>query len=424
MENDFTTLVEQFLADPLVTWVKTFGALAPANGGALLEYMELADGIFLSNIMVQINPKSTNARLNKKINNDISLRIQNLSSLVQNIKLYYQETLQQLIMMSLPNVLVLGRTPLSECGINEMKKLLLLLLGCTVQCERKEEFIERIKNLDFDTKAAVAIHIQEVTHNQENVFDMQWVDLADISREDLNSSFRKLAVHLKRLVDERDEKCELILQLAQERDCSMPPTHGIAQSPTGSPGMQRTESRQHLSVELADTKAKLRRIRQEMEEKTEQLLDSKQEIEQMEVELKRLQQENLQLQSDARSARTYRDELDSLREKAFKVDKLESAVSRYKDRLHDVEFYKARTEELKEDNKILLETKIMLEDQLEGVRDRCDKLHEFEKENLQLMAKMHDMEMEHDTDRKRIEELMEENLSLEMAQKQSTNHCI
>lgn len=57
---------------------------------------------------------------------------------------------------------------------------------------------------------------------------------------------------------------QLILQLAQERDCSMPPTHGIAQSPTGSPGMQRTESRQHLSVELADTKAKLRRIRQEM----------------------------------------------------------------------------------------------------------------------------------------------------------------
>ncbi|XP_062911973.1 girdin-like isoform X5 [Mobula hypostoma] len=424
MENDFTTLVEQFMSDPLVTWVKTFGALTPANGGVLLEYMELVDGVFLSNIMVQINPKSVNERLNKKVNNDVSLRIQNLSCLVHNIKSYYQETLQQLIMMSLPNVLVLGRTPLSDCGINEMKKLLLLLLGCTVQCERKEEFIERIKNLDFDTKATVAIHIQEVTHNQENVFDMQWMELTDISREDLNSSFRKMANHLKRLVDERDEKCEIILRLAQERDCSQSPVRGIVQSPTGSPGMQRTESRQHLSVELADTKAKLRRIRQEMEEKTEQLLDSKQELEQMEVELKRLQQENLQLLSDARSARTYRDELDSLREKALKVDKLESAVIRYKDRLHDIEFYKARTEELKEDNKILLETKIMLEDQLEGARARCDKLHEFEKENLQLMAKVHDMEMERDTDRKRIEELMEENLSLEMAQKQSMDESL
>ncbi|XP_078413080.1 girdin isoform X9 [Cetorhinus maximus] len=424
MENDFTTLLEQFMSDPLVTWVKTFGALAPANEGALLEYMELVDGIFLSNIMAQINPKAVNQRLNKQVNNDMSLRIQNLSSLVHHIKLYYQETLQQLIVMSLPNVLVLGRTPLSEQGIEEMKKLLLLLLGCAVQCERKEEFIERIKNLDFDTKAAVATHIQEVTHNQENVFDMQWMELSDLSREDLNSFFKKMAIHLKRLVDERDEKCEIILHLKQERDCNQSPVHGTAQSPTGSPGMQHTESRQHLSVELADTKAKLRRIRQEMEEKTEQLLDSKQELEQMEVELKRLQQENLQLLSDARSARAYRDELDSLREKAIKVDKLESEVIRYKDRLHDIEFYKARTEELKEDNKILLETKIMLEDQLEGARARCDKLHEFEKENLQLLAKLHDMEMVRDTDRKRIEELMEENLTLEMAQKQSMDESL
>ena len=50
-------------------------------------------------------------------------------------------------------------------------------------------------------------------------------------------------------------------------------------------------------------------------------------------------------------------------------------------------------QELKEDNQILLETKSMLEDQLEGSRARSDKLHELEKENLQLKAKIHDMEM-------------------------------
>lgn len=31
-----------------------------------------------------------------------------------------------------------------------------------VQCEKKEQFIERIQTLDFDTKAAIAAHIQEV----------------------------------------------------------------------------------------------------------------------------------------------------------------------------------------------------------------------------------------------------------------------
>lgn len=54
--------------------------------------------------------------------------------------------------------------------------------------------------------------------------------------------------------------------------------------------------------------------------------------------------QSYQLLSDARSARAYRDELDALREKAIRVDKLESELSRYKERLHDIEFYKARVE--------------------------------------------------------------------------------
>ncbi|XP_032909780.1 girdin isoform X13 [Catharus ustulatus] len=425
MENEiFTPLLEQFMSSPLVTWVKTFGPLAGGSGTNLEEYVALVDGVYLNEVMLQINPKSANQRINKKVNNDASLRIQNLSVLVKQIKTYYQETLQQLIMMSLPNVLIIGKNPFSEPGTEEIKKLLLLLLGCAVQCQKKEEFIERIQSLDFDTRAAVAAHIQEVTHNQENVFDLQWMDVIVLTQEYVEPLLKNMALHLKRLIDERDEHSETIIELSEERDCLRFLPHGAAQSPCGSPGMKRTESRQHLSVELADAKAKIRRLRQELEEKTEQLLDCKQELEQMEAELKRLQQENMNLLSDARSARVYRDELDALREKAIRVDKLESEVSRYKERLHDIEFYKARVEELKEDNQVLLETKTMLEDQLEGTRARSDKLHELEKENLQLKAKLHDMEMERDMDRKKIEELMEENMTLEMAQKQSMDESL
>ncbi|XP_006868074.1 PREDICTED: girdin isoform X2 [Chrysochloris asiatica] len=427
MENEiFTPVLEQFMTSPLVTWVKTFGPLAAGNGTNLDEYVALVDGVFLNQVMLQINPKLESQRVNKKVNNDASLRIHNLSILVRQIKFYYQETLQQLIMMSLPNVLIIGKNPFSEQGTEEVKKLLLLLLGCAVQCQKKEEFIERIQGLDFDTKAAVAAHIQEVTHNQENVFDLQWMEVTDMSQEDIEPLLKNMALHLKRLIDERDEHSETIIELSEERDGLhfLPHASSSAQSPCGSPGMKRTESRQHLSVELADAKAKIRRLRQELEEKTEQLLDCKQELEQMELELKRLQQENMNLLSDARSARMYRDELDALREKAIRVDKLESEVSRYKERLHDIEFYKARVEELKEDNQVLLETKTMLEDQLEGTRARSDKLHELEKENLQLKAKLHDMEMERDMDRKKIEELMEENMTLELAQKQSMDESL
>ncbi|XP_021258940.1 protein Daple isoform X2 [Numida meleagris] len=427
MDVTISELLELFLQSPLVTWVKTFGALGGGGEDKLGMYMELADGVLLNRIMLQIDPRPTNQRVNKHVNNDVYLRVQNLTILVRNIKTYYQEVLQQLIVMNLPNVLMIGKDPLSGKSMEEIKKLLLLVLGCAVQCERKEEFIERIKQLDIETQAAIVSHIQEVTHNQENVFDLQWLELPDMAPEELESLSRNMVFHLKRLIDERDECTEVIVDLTQERDYlqSQQPSSPLkASSPDSSPNQANpfsNEDKQHLAVELADTKAKLRRIRQELEEKSEQLVDSKHEVEQLTLELQKLKQENIHLASDARSARAYRDELDSLREKANRVERLEMELVRCKEKLHDVDFYKARMEELREDNIILIETKAMLEEQLTVARARVDKLHELEKENLQLKSKLHDVELDRDTDRKRIEELLEENMVLEIAQKQSMN---
>ncbi|XP_016154193.1 PREDICTED: protein Daple isoform X2 [Ficedula albicollis] len=329
--------------------------------------------------------------------------------------------------MNLPNVLMIGKDPLSGKSMDEIKKLLLLVLGCAVQCERKEEFIDRIKQLDIETQAAIVSHIQEVTHNQENVFDLQWLELPDMAPEELESLSRNMVFHLRRLIDERDECTEVIVDLTQERDylqSQQPPSPLKVPSPDSSPNPANplsNEEKQHLAVELADTKAKLRRIRQELEEKSEQLADSKHEVEQLTLELQKIKQENMHLAADARSARAYRDELDSLREKANRVERLEMELVRCKEKLHDVEFYKARMEELREDNIVLIETKAMLEEQLTMARARGDKLHELEKENLQLKSKLHDVELDRDTDKKRIEELLEENMVLEIAQKQSMN---
>uniref|UniRef100_A0A4W5N0A2 Coiled-coil domain containing 88C n=1 Tax=Hucho hucho TaxID=62062 RepID=A0A4W5N0A2_9TELE len=165
----------------------------------------------------------------------------------------------------------------------------------------------------------------------------------------------------------------------------------------------------------------LHKIMTHMEEKTEQLMDTKHEVERLDLEMQKLKQENMQLLAEARSVRAYRDEVDALREKAAKVDRLDTELSRCKERLHDVHFYKTRVEELREDNATLMETKTLLEEQLGASRGRCDKLHELEKENLQLRSKLHDVEMDRDTDKKRLDELIEENMLLEISQKQSMN---
>ncbi|XP_051241072.1 girdin isoform X2 [Dicentrarchus labrax] len=413
----FLPCLDQFMLSPLVTWVKTF---LPHDGG--IHFSELLDGVFLNDIMTQINPSATSQGANK-VSGDPSQRIQNLNFLVQQIKTYYLDNLRQLIMIPLPNVLLLGRTPYCEQSLEEMKKLLLLLLGCAVQCEKKEEYIERIQTLDFDTKAAIAAHIQELTHSQENVLDLQWLESTELHPDELEAAARNMAMHLRHLLDQRNMQLETIAELMQEKEgvVSLLNSPSSPQSASYSPSMpqQQAGTQQHLAVELADSKAKIRRLRQELEEKSEQMLDCRHELENMEAELKRIQQENSQLLVDARAARTYRDELDALRERAIKADKLESEVGRYREQLHKIEFYKAKVEELKEDNRVLQETKEVLEDQLAGWRARSDKIHQLEKQSLLLKARVHDMEQEREADRRRIEELQEENLALCLAQRRS-----
>uniref|UniRef100_A0A8C1I396 Coiled-coil domain containing 88C n=1 Tax=Cyprinus carpio carpio TaxID=630221 RepID=A0A8C1I396_CYPCA len=410
MDITVSELMSNFMDSPLVVWVKTFGPLGSSSEDKLSMFMDLVDGVFLHKIMTHIDPSPMNQRVNKQVNNDVNLRIQNLNTVIRHIKNYYQEHLQQLILMNLPNVLAIAKDPLS--GI----------------CDRKEEMIEKIKLLDIETQAVIVTHIQEVTHNQENVLDLQWMEVREIPAEQLDPLSRTMAFHLRKLIDERDESAELIIELTQERDylqSQQPP------SLLGFPSPEHTsltpvtllskEDRQHLTVELADTKAKLRRSRQDLEEKAEQLIDAKNEIERLDAEIQKLKQENMQLLAEARSVRAYRDEGDALRERAGKVDRLETELARCKEKLNDIHFYKTRIEELREDNITLLETKSMLEEQLSGARGRCDKLHELEKENLQLRSKLHDIEIDRDSDKKRLEELLEENMLLEISQKQSMN---
>merc|ERR1711874_304198 len=123
-------------------------------------------------------------------------------------------------------------------------------------------------------------------------------------------------------------------------------------------------------VQLADAKAQLRRLRQEYDDKAE--------VEQTKAVVAKLRQENVELVQDARAARAWRDEADILRERASRVDALEQEVARYRDKMADIEFYKTRVEELREDNRILVETKEMLEEQLASSRRRAEQVLDLE----------------------------------------------
>uniref|UniRef100_A0A8C9WJ11 HOOK N-terminal domain-containing protein n=1 Tax=Scleropages formosus TaxID=113540 RepID=A0A8C9WJ11_SCLFO len=181
----------------------------------------------------------------------------------------FQESLQQLILMPLPNVAVLGRDPFTGTSMEELRRLLLLMLGCAVQCERREEFIQRIQSLDIKTQAGIATCIQEVTQNPSAVLPLQWGELCALGGNELQGVFNSMAQHIQGLLAQRDTHLEVRCSRGAERknypveaSCS---SSGFGFAPTclwlGSASMA---CRPSLALQLTDSRAKLRRLRQEL----------------------------------------------------------------------------------------------------------------------------------------------------------------
>ena len=301
----------------------------------------------------------------------------------------------------------------SKSGLDQMKLLLTLLLGAAVQCPNKQLFIGRITELNTEIQHRIVEVIRLVTDSQTLVLTPEFIE--SVPRE-------KMIDHIIRLARERDKYHSnwiSTLNLESETISSQKSStmSSNVTSPTVSTASASTTESQHLAVELADLKSKMRKIRQELEEKSEGLMESKEELEHTRNQYEKLKLESQEWYSEARQAATYRDEVDVLREKADRVERLEIEIQRFREKLSDVEFYKTRVEELREDNRMLLETKEMLEEQLVHSRKRGEQVMALESEIIKYKQKLNDLALERDVDKTKMQELVDENTQLQLTTK-------
>uniref|UniRef100_A0ABM5F4M5 Coiled-coil domain-containing protein 88B n=1 Tax=Pogona vitticeps TaxID=103695 RepID=A0ABM5F4M5_9SAUR len=416
MDGDDAEMVEDFISGPLVTWVQTMECLADSrsdqptspqekqNHECRKEYfVKLVNGDFLIRIMETIDMISEGRRLSWSEPTNESYRLQTLQTLLQRLRDFYQNDLQQLILSSPPNIYLLAHHPFTAQAVGEMKKLLLLLLGGAVQCERRDKVIGSIQTLDITTQAALVSAIQEVTREPENVLRLSWKDLGPSEAEQL---LREAVPRIQELVHERDVSLEKLWELQQEQKTQpapLPENHW-----------------QHLGVQLAEAWAEVRRLRQELEEKVEEMLDQQDERKDLEEHLQKLKQENRALAGEARLAGLYRDEVDALREKALQTERLQAEVAALRERLPALEQCRAQLKEERGFSQALLETKAMLEGQLEAARARGQqRLNQLEKEKMHLQACLNQVQEERDHLYQQAEDLLGEKMALERQLRQS-----
>ncbi|KAI5637723.1 HOOK protein domain-containing protein [Phthorimaea operculella] len=395
--------IEEFLSGPLVSWLKS----CLPNPEYITDYLSLSTGDILHQVYLQIDPEPSChiTKLAGLEDQALTLgKIKNFDAIIKNVKSLYEEELGMTLLV-VPECICLGKAPESREGLENMKLLILLLLGAAVQCPNKELFITRIKELDLELQHSIVECIKQVTDMQTVVLTPDAIDLFQSPT---------MFNHMRRLAKERDHYLQnwasvIVNEGLYENDSDN--KNGKSRS-TQNVNQSNGES-QHLAVELADWKARLRKQRQELEEKSEQLSECREELEHTKLVLAKLRTDSQEWFNEARKSTSYRDEVDALREKAERCDRLEQEIQRYRDRLADAEYYKTRVAELREDNKALMETRDALEEQLQRARKRAEQCLSLEAAMIKLKREANDIALERDADQRKIQELIEENNHLQ-----------
>uniref|UniRef100_A0A182RS39 HOOK N-terminal domain-containing protein n=1 Tax=Anopheles funestus TaxID=62324 RepID=A0A182RS39_ANOFN len=410
--------IEEFVNGALVSWIES---CLPRHE-IIAGYVSLLDGTILHSVYLQIDPEPQHHPAKIRGTTEVltslaAARTRNFDAIIKNLRNLYDEELGQTI-LTLPDCSVLGHSPESRAGLEQMKLLFTLLLGAAVQCPNKEIFIARIKELDVNTQHAIVEVIKQVT-------DSQTLVLTQEALEQLSPEL--MCKHIVRLAKERDQyhgkwMSSFITDSEQQAlvnsSSSKSSLHNASSASTSTANTPSTTSENnHLAVELADYKSKLRKLRQELEEKSELLMEVKEELDHKCNQYEKLRTESQDWYSESRRAAAYRDEVDVLRERSERADRLEMEVQKLREKLSDAEFYKTRVEELREDNRMLLETKEMLEEQLARSRKRSDQVMTLEAEIIKFKQMMNDMTLERDVDKSKLQELLEENVQLQLATK-------
>jgi len=122
-------------------------------------------------------------------------------------------------------------------------------------------------------------------------------------------------------------------------------------------------------------------------------------------------------QQEEQGRLTYRDEEDVLKVRADKMERLEAELAKYRDKIKDIEFLKSKVEELKEENRILVDAQKTLEEELVESRRRCEAALPLENDLMRMQGELERSHRQGEVDRARIKDLQEENTALSLLQR-------
>ncbi|XP_053227649.1 protein Hook homolog 3 [Podarcis raffonei] len=371
------------LGESLLTWIQTFNVEAPCQ-----TVDDLTNGVVMAQVLQKIDPTYFDEnwlnRIKTEVGDNWRLKVSNLKKILKGILDYNHEILgQQINDFILPDVNLIGE----HSEVAELGRMLQLILGCAVNCEQKQEYIQTIMMMEESVQHVVMTAIQELMSKESPV------SAGNDAYVDLDRQLKKTTEELNEALATKEEisqRChELDMQVAtlQEEKSSLLVENQVL--------MERLN--QSDSIEDPNSPAGRRHLQlqtqlEQLQEETFRLEAAKDDYrircEELEKEIVDLRQQNEELTNLAEEAQSLKDEMDVLRHSSDKVDKLEGQVESYKKKLEDLGDLRRQVKLLEEKNTMYMQNTVSLEEELRKANAARSQLETYKRQVVELQNRL------------------------------------
>ncbi|XP_065069361.1 protein Hook homolog 3-like [Rhopilema esculentum] len=380
------------VCENLIKWLGTFPGIEAPH----YSVRDLTDGVAMAEALTQIAPEWFDPDWMSKLKRDISgnyrLKISNLKKVLKGMLDYFSEVLNQdLSGFNLPDVCEIAENNNED----ELSRMIQLILGCAVNCEEKEQYIQVIMGLEEEVQHDVMNAIQELLAAK---------DTSRISEPEFGTEYdqrhKETLNQVTSLINEKEELLQKIhdledqVQLAKEERSTLVLENEQLRSIKGGGSMQDQEDGSKDAIGRLNTQ--IDRLKEENFSMESAKEDYRIRLEQVEKDKKSLNDRIEQLSELAEEARSLKDEMDVLRHTQDKVAKYEATIETYKKKLEELQDMRKQMKSLQEKNNSYMQQTISMEEELKKAQGLKVQIETFKKQIYELHSKNLDLEKKYD----------------------------
>ncbi|XP_051796866.1 protein Hook homolog 2 [Acanthochromis polyacanthus] len=370
------------LCDSLLTWLQTFHVPSCSS-----KY-DLTSGVAIAHVLHRIDPSWFNetwlGRIKEESGANWRLKVSNLKKILKSMLEYYHDVLgNQVSDEHLPDVNLIG-----EMGdVTELGKLVQLVLGCAVSCEKKQEQIQQIMTLEESVQHVVMTAIQELLSKEPSSEAGSPETYGDFDYQSRKYYFLSEEADEKEDLSQRCRDLEHQLSVVVEEKSSLQ-----AEARSLKEKLSRSDSLDASTTAITGKKLLLLQSQMEqLQEENYRLENSRDDMrvrgEILEREVSDLQHRNEELTSLAQEAQALKDEMDILRHSSDRVNQLEALVETYKRKLEDLGDLRRQVRLLEERNTVYMQRTCELEEELRRANAARSQLDTYKRQAHELHTK-------------------------------------